>query len=458
MEGRHIKIELRKLEITGFCDDALDSGCALDVGVFPVRVTAGVDIGGICNQSITNGQFILFKQFLYSRFYLFRFADCLHRLPADGGKRIDLALSASVLGGGNGNSVAFTQALHILFQCVCGNAAHIHVACTGDGACGQMQIQLFGCCFCIFAVHLKEIAHLIQNNIIPMVMLDVVVVQKSRGRRNGFRHLFIGFFRNYACFFLCLCCLFRFILFKSFRGEVPSFADQLVNALGNLIPVQLYIGAIPLVVAQTFTIVIFMASRCMGKGVGMTADAILLFQEVRLLLGRVGFPEEVIDTAFPTGKAAPTGQGCVDFVLGDKLLRFGQLCHSGGKLTARQGQVFQTVPDFFCLMEVEPHQAPILAVCCPKGSIFIGEGLSESGVFEGFGQSCGSFGITTPAVFLQTGQIPLLPCFLAEISAQMPKGACNQVALMSMGFLQFHIGGILSVLQKLTDTLGGVLP
>lgn len=110
-------------------------------------------------------------------------------------------------------------------------------------------------------------------------MLDVVVVQKSRGWRNSFLRLFGGFFRNFTRFFLCLCCLFRFVLFKSFRGEVPPLADQLVNALGNLIPVQLYIGAIPLVVAQTFTIVIFMASRCTGKGMGMTADAILLFKK-----------------------------------------------------------------------------------------------------------------------------------------------------------------------------------
>ena len=44
-----------------------------------------------------------------------------------------------------------------------------------------MQIQLFGCCFCIFAVHFKEIAHLIQNNIIPMVMLDVVVIPNCFG-------------------------------------------------------------------------------------------------------------------------------------------------------------------------------------------------------------------------------------------------------------------------------------
>ena len=52
----------------------------------------------------------------------------------------------------------------------------------------------------------------------------------------------------------------------------------------------------------------------------------------------------------------------------------------------------------------------------------------------------------------------MLPCFLAEISAQMPKGACNQVAFMPVGFLQFHIGGILTGIQKLTDALGGVLP
>ena len=55
MEGRHIKVELRKLEITGFCDNALDSGRALDKGVFLVRIAAGVDIGGVCNQRITNG-------------------------------------------------------------------------------------------------------------------------------------------------------------------------------------------------------------------------------------------------------------------------------------------------------------------------------------------------------------------------------------------------------------------
>ena len=234
-----------------------------------------------------------------------------------------------------------------------------------------MQIQLFGCGLCIFTIHFKEIAHLIQYNIVTVVMLNVVVVQKSRGWRNGFLRLFGGFFRNYASFFLCLRCLFRFVLFKSFRGEVPSLADQLVNTLGNLIPVQLYIGAIPLVIAQTFTIVIFMASCCAGKGMGMTANAVLLFQEVRLLLGRVGFPEKVIDTAFPAGKAAPTGQGCIDFVLGDKLLCFGQLRHSGGKLTARQGQVFQIVPDFLCFMVMETHQASILIVRRPEGGIFV---------------------------------------------------------------------------------------
>ena len=71
--------------------------------------------------------------------------------------------------------MALTQPLDKLFQTIGGDTAHLHSTDSGDRARCQMKVKQLGRCFCILAIHLKEISNLEQHNIIRVVVLDVVV-------------------------------------------------------------------------------------------------------------------------------------------------------------------------------------------------------------------------------------------------------------------------------------------
>ena len=55
-------------------------------------------------------------------------------------------------------------------------AAHLHTASTGDRSCGKVEIKQLRCLFCVLAVHLEEIAHLKQHEVVRVGFLDGIVV------------------------------------------------------------------------------------------------------------------------------------------------------------------------------------------------------------------------------------------------------------------------------------------
>ena len=62
MEGWHIKVQLRELQIIAGIDNAANGGSALQIGIFPVRIAAGVDEGFIFSKRVAHGQLVLLKQ------------------------------------------------------------------------------------------------------------------------------------------------------------------------------------------------------------------------------------------------------------------------------------------------------------------------------------------------------------------------------------------------------------
>lgn len=51
----------------------------------------------------------------------------------------------------------------------------------------------------------------------------------------------------------------------------------------------------------------------------MTTGSVFMLQEVHLFLGRMILLPVVINTGFTTGKAASTGQVCIDFIIRNEL-------------------------------------------------------------------------------------------------------------------------------------------
>ena len=62
VERGHIEIEPCELQIAGFCDDAPDGRSALQIGVLPVRVAAGVEESIVRDKRVAHGQLIPLKQ------------------------------------------------------------------------------------------------------------------------------------------------------------------------------------------------------------------------------------------------------------------------------------------------------------------------------------------------------------------------------------------------------------
>ena len=108
------------------------------------------------------------------------------------------------------------QLFHNLLQPVCRKAAHFHTTTTGNGAGCEVEAQLRSGSFGILAVQLKEIAHLIQNQVIRVTLLDPVVFPHSRVRLLSLHGIFFG-----QCFFRLDFVILRLFLF----GEIASLLD-----------------------------------------------------------------------------------------------------------------------------------------------------------------------------------------------------------------------------------------
>ena len=312
-----------------------------------------------------------------------------------------------------------------------------------------MEVQLRSGSFGIFTIQFKEIAHLIENYVIRVTLLDPVVFPYLRGRLLGLQ----GIFHHQGLFCLDFVVL-RLFLF----GEIAAFLDKRGNALSNLFPVQVNILAVLLFIVQPFPVVIFAAVCCAGQRMRASANSILVFEESHFLLIRMVFHEESIDTPFSSGETAASSYGCVDLVLCDELLGCRYFRQLRGKGGAGQGQVFQVFPNLSRFVVVEAQQLPILLVGRPEGGVFFRNGLAELRAVQLLGKPCGFFREPGPLNNGQTGQIPGFSGFIAEIVVQMPKFFRKEGAFIARCLGQLHIGGKISVLQKLADTLGGALP
>ncbi len=70
-----------------------------------------------------------------------------------------------------------------------GDAAHLHPASAGDRPGGEGQPQQRGGGFSVIAVHLKEVAHLKQDNIVRVRRFcGVVVIHSGNGERFSLRY------------------------------------------------------------------------------------------------------------------------------------------------------------------------------------------------------------------------------------------------------------------------------
>ena len=191
---------------------------------------------------------------------------------------------------------------------------------------------------------------------------------------------------------------------------------------------------------------------------GMTANAVLVLEKIHLFLIRMGFLEKGENTALTARKAAASGHGGVDLVLGDKLLDRRCFRQLRGKGSARQGQISQVLPNLSRLVVVEAQQIPILLVGRPERSIFFRKVLAKLRAFQLLGEPCGFLRETAPRIVGKAGQIPGFSGFLAEIVVQIPELFREEGAFIARSLSQLHIGGKLAVLQKLSDTVGGTLP
>jgi len=97
------------------------------------------------------------------------------------------------------------------------NTAHLHTASAGDVAGGQVHIQQLRRLLCVLAVHLKEIPHLKQHEVVRVGFLYGIVVIPCCASRCGLPLK------------LLVLCLFL-------RGQETVFADQLGDTGGNLAP------------------------------------------------------------------------------------------------------------------------------------------------------------------------------------------------------------------------------
>ena len=219
--------------------------------------------------------------------------------------------------------------------------AHLHTASAGDVAGGQVHIQQLRRLLCVLAVHLKEIPHLKQHEVVRVGFLYGVVVIPCCASRCGLPLKLLK-----ARLFL--------------RGQETVFSDQLGDTLGDVRPVQLNFRAVLLFQADALAAVILTAVGCAGYRVGAASNAVFIFQEVRLLPGGMLFFEIGVDAPLAPFNIAAAGQGRGDLVLGNEPLRGGDLRHFGAVLPAGQGQLPQTLLDFVRLVIMEAQQTPVL--------------------------------------------------------------------------------------------------
>jgi len=196
-------------------------------------MTAGITICGILGNGGSHHRLILLKLLPKGRgcgcFCIpeysvpvrtklrFLSVDVLFRFMVDRGHGIFLTLLAALRYSRNGHIMFIKQLFHHLLQLICRKSTHFHTAtarnCTGSEIYIQFRSSFFG----ILTVQLKEIAHLIQNHIIRVALLDTVIFPHGRIRLLGLDSIFF-------CQFLFS---LDFVILRLFLfGKIAVFLDK----------------------------------------------------------------------------------------------------------------------------------------------------------------------------------------------------------------------------------------
>ncbi len=321
--------------------------------------------------------------------------------------------------------------------------AHLHTASAGDVAGGQVHIQQLRCLFCVLAVHLEEIAHLKQHDVVRVGFLDGIVVN------------------------LCLCWQFtlRFLFPLKLGvallfpwGEEAVLLNEAVNPCGHLRPAQLHIGTACFFQDNSAAVVAFITMGCTGNGMGAPAYAVLIFEESCLFLARVLCGKVFVDPALAALHAAAAVYGVVDLILGDEACQIRHCGHFGGILPAGQGQVPQALPDVIQFVVMESQQTSVLLMCGVKLRELAGERFTEICVCQLLRQPRRFIRESAAPQRIHAGEIALFPRLVAEIVFQIPEGLGKLHPLMLPCLGKLHIGGIRAAVHKLRNARGGVLP
>ena len=281
--------------------------------------------------------------------------------------------------------------------------------------------------------------------IIPDRILAILGINHCETVINIFQRISFSFFDSLS---------FRFFL----RAEVASLSYQTVDSLHHLRPGHLQFIATALGVSNTLGIVILTAVRCTRAGMGMTTGSVFMLQEVHLFLGRMILLPVVINTGFTTGKAASTGQVCIDFIIRNELADKGHLHHISLILTQRQIQLIHLFLDEIQLVIVKTKQIRIFRKGFSKFRILLYQGCVETRVIQLFSQVCGFVRETTKRFLMKNCQIVAGTGFFTQIVIKMPQGFCQLLTLISGCFYQFHISCEPTIFKQFSNALGNRFP
>ena len=321
--------------------------------------------------------------------------------------------------------------------------AHLHTASAGYRSCGKVEGKQLRRLFCVLAVHLEEIAHLKQHDVVRVGFLDGIVVG------------------------LCLCWQFTLrFLFPLKLGvallfpwrEEAVLLNEAVNPCCHLRPAQLHIGTACFFQDNSAAVVAFITMGCTGNGMGAPAYAVLIFEESCLFLAGMVGGEVFVDPALAALHTAAAIQRVVDLVLRDEAPQLRHCGHFGGILPAGQGQVPQALPDVLQLVVMEAQQASVLLMGGVKLCELAGERFTEICVCQLLRQPRRFIRKSAAPQRIHAGEIALLPRLVAQVVFQIPEGLGKLHPLMLPCLGKLHIGGIRAAVHKLGNTRGGVLP
>ena len=333
----------------------------------------------------------------------------------------------------------FPQLFNVFLQILCREAAHGNTAYSLQIAARQLKAEIICNCPRILAIQLEEVPNLIQHNFIGVRRLYVVIVVINRVPHGVLRH------------FLVIGCLL-------IRRKVAVQPNQLRDARSDLVPIHLNVCTAVLFQHNAFAAVIFIAAAFSGYGMGMPADAVLLFQKIGILLGSVRSLEKRIDAGLSTLKAASVCKRSRNFIFGDKPAGCWNSLHIGVEFLSRKGQIFQTCEKCLRLVVMEAQQRTVFAVGVHEYLVFRQEPIPERRIQQIVRQTLRFLWKAGAMDITQAGQIPQRLCFIREIVIKVPDIHSNTQPLIARGFRDLKIGGKCAAVQKFLNTLRRICP